>query len=95
MVIQEKLNPVDRAYATLVDMRVEEQTAPSRTHLTETDVVLVSTKFGMFELEDNRKIELNADFKYPFNYRWYTWTIDVSEKSGAGRSQLFQLLWGI
>ena len=39
-------------------MRVEEQTAPSRTHLTETDVVLFSTKFGMFELEDNRKIEL-------------------------------------
>ena len=54
----EKLNPVDRAYATLVDMRVEKQTAPSRTHLTETDVVLFSTKFGMFELEDNRKIEL-------------------------------------
>jgi hypothetical protein len=39
-------------------MRVEEQTTPSRTHLTETDVVLFSTKFGMFELEDNRKIEL-------------------------------------
>ena len=54
----EKLNPVDRAYATLVDMRVEKKTAPSRTHLTETDVVLFSTKFGMFELEDNRKIEL-------------------------------------
>ena len=54
----EKLNPVDRAYATLVDMRVEKQIAPSRTHLTETDVVLFSTKFGMFELEDNRKIEL-------------------------------------
>jgi hypothetical protein len=54
----EKLNPVDRAYATLVDMCVEKQTAPSRTHLTETDVVLFSTKFGMFELEDNRKIEL-------------------------------------
>ena len=54
----EKLNPVDRDYATLVDMRVEKQTAPSRTHLTETDVVLFSTKFGMFELEDNRKIEL-------------------------------------
>ena len=45
----EKLNPVDRAYATLVDMRVEKQTAPSRTHLTETDVVLFSTKFVCYQ----------------------------------------------
>lgn len=59
----EKLNPVDRAYATLVDMRVEKQTAPSRTHLTETDVVLFSTKFGMFELEDSSLLELILNSK--------------------------------
>ena len=59
----EKLNPVDRAYVTLVDMRVEKQTAPSRTHLTETDVVLFSTKFGMFELEDSSLLELILNSK--------------------------------
>ena len=54
----EKLNSVDRAYATLVDMRVEKQTAPSRTYLAETDVVLFSTKSGCVNWKITGKLNL-------------------------------------
>lgn len=54
----ETLSPIARDYATLVDMRVEKQTAPSRTYLAETDVVLFSTKSGCVNWKITGKLNL-------------------------------------